>query len=291
MNTLREDAFQIIQDSINSVMPESAVEKALRERESDLESVEGKIVLIAIGKAAYTMAAEADRVIGEKIDQGLIITKYDHMKNGLNTYEKIEAGHPILDDNSLKAGQRAVDIVKKLTKDDLVLFLISGGGSAVFEKPAEGVTIQDITIVTDQLLASGASIDEINTVRKHMSDVKGGRFAEHCGETPILAIALSDVIGNSFDTIASGPVHADKTTSEMALKIVDKYNVFAGGEHVREAIKVETPPKRITNVESCLAGSVKELCESAANTAKKILVTIHLCLLQCLIVRRKKLVE
>lgn len=266
MSTLREDAFEIIKDSINGVMPDRAIEKALEKNMSLIERVKGRIVLISIGKAAYTMASKVDEVLGQKVNRGLVITKYGHLEEGLNHYEKIEAGHPILDENSQKAGQEAINFVKDLNEDDLLIFLLSGGGSAVFEKPYKNVTIQDITIVTDQLLASGASIDEINTVRKHMSDVKGGRFALKCPNTKILAIALSDVIGDRFDTIASGPVHPDRTSSEMATQVLDKYNIFAS-QAVREAIQDETP-KNISNVVDCLAGSVRDLCHQAAMSAQ-----------------------
>jgi len=268
MTSLREDAFKIIQESINAVMPDTAVEKALAEHKNWLHSIKGRIVLVAIGKAAYTMARKASEVLGAQIDKGIVITKYDHLKDGLEHFECIEAGHPILDDNSVYAATRAIEIVSDLKQDDLVLFLVSGGGSAVFEKPYKGVTLQDITIVSDQLLASGANIHEMNTVRKHMSDVKGGRFAQHCGHAKIFEITLSDVIGNSLDTIASGPVHADSTTSEMALQVIDKYQIFIG-EPVREALKVETP-KKVENVKTFLAGSVRDLCESAAVTAKNL---------------------
>jgi len=268
MTSLREDAFKIIQESINAVMPDTAVEKALAEHKNWLHSIKGRIVLVAIGKAAYTMARKASEVLGAQIDKGIVITKYDHLKDGLEHFECIEAGHPILDDNSVYAATRAIEIVSDLNQDDLVLFLVSGGGSAVFEKPYKGVTLQDITIVSDQLLASGANIHEMNTVRKHMSDVKGGRFAQHCGHAKIFEITLSDVIGNSLDTIASGPVHADSTTSEMALQVIDKYQIFIG-EPVREALKVETP-KKVENVKTFLAGSVRDLCESAAVTAKNL---------------------
>lgn len=268
MTTLREDAFHIIQESINAVMPDAAVEKALNTHKNLIESTKGKLVLVAIGKAAFTMASKASEILENRIHKGLVITKYDHLKEGLEHFECIEAGHPILDENSVYAGSKAIEFVSGLTEEDLVLFLVSGGGSAVFEKPVDGVTLQDITIVTDQLLASGASIREMNTVRKHLSDVKGGRFAGHCGKAKILAVALSDVIGNRFDTIASGPVHPDLSTSEMALQVIEKYQIFIGA-HVREALAKETP-KRIENVTSYLAGSVKELCEAAAISAQSL---------------------
>lgn len=279
MGDLREDAFHIIEKSINSVMPDVSVERALHENLQTLDAVKGKIVVIAIGKAAYKMAEKAEAVLNSRIDEGLIITKYGHAGGKLSRFEVIEAGHPIPDSNSVKGAERAIELVSGLTESDYIVLLISGGGSAVFEKPVEGISMQEITMVTDQLLASGASIVEMNTIRKHLSDVKGGRFAKHCGDARIMAIALSDVIGNQFDSIASGPVHPDKTTSEMALNIVEKYSIFAG-EPVLKALAQETP-KAVKHVQSYLAGSVKEMCRVAAAEAevlgyKPVLVTTRL---------------
>jgi hydroxypyruvate reductase len=225
------------------------------------------------------MAEKAEAVLDTRIDEGLIITKYGHADGELSRFEVIEAGHPIPDSNSVKGAERAIELVSGLTDSDYIVLLISGGGSAVFEKPVEGISMQEITMVTDQLLASGASIVEMNTIRKHLSDVKGGRFAKHCGDARIMAIALSDVIGNQFDSIASGPVHPDKTTSEMALNIVEKYSIFAG-ESVLKALAQETP-KAVKHVQSYLAGSVKEMCRVAAAEAevlgyKPVLVTTRL---------------
>ncbi len=266
MGDLREDAFQIIEKSIGSVMPDISVERALNDSMSDIGACSGHLVVIAIGKAAYKMAEKAQAVLGDRIDKGLVVTKYGHAPEKMDKFEIVEAGHPIPDGNSVLGGMRAVELVSELGESDMVILLISGGGSAVFEKPAEGVSIQDITIVTDQLLASGANIVEINTIRKHLSDIKGGRFAQHCGGAQILAIALSDVLGSRFDSIASGPVHADDTTAQMALDIIEKYNIYAG-EHVLKALTHETP-KETRRVKSYLAGCVKDMCRAAAREAQ-----------------------
>ncbi len=268
MASLREDAFEIIQESINSVMPEPSVKIALENKLDYIHKIPGKIVILSIGKAAYTMASAASSVLGDKLHKGLIVTKYGHSKGPLEKFEIIESGHPIPDGNSVIGATKAVSMVKELSEEDLVICLISGGGSSIFEKTVDTVTIQDLTIVTDQLLASGARIGEINTIRKHLSDVKGGRFALHCGETPLYTIVMSDVIGNNLDSIASGPTVPDSSTSEQALEIVDKYSLFIG-EHVREALKLETP-KTLKKSEIVIAGSVKGLCESAARTAERL---------------------
>jgi len=268
MNTLREDAFSMIQESINAVMPEVAVEEALRSKIDTWKDRTGNLVVIAIGKAAWNMAATAKEILGSLITDGLVVTKYEHAKGEIDGFEIIEAGHPIPDENSVKGAMRAIELVKDLNEDDQVVLLISGGGSAVFEKPVEGVTIQDLTIITDQLLSCGADIVEINTIRKHLSDVKAGRFAMHCKNTPIYSVVLSDVVGDRLDSIASGPAYPDETTSEMALDLVEKYSIFVGA-HVREALTVETP-KELSNVETVITGNVKRLCESAAKSAQQL---------------------
>jgi hydroxypyruvate reductase len=164
--------------------------------------------------------------------------------------------------------KKALDMVESLSDSDQVIFLISGGGSALFEKPLDGVNLEDIMDVTNQLLSCGADIVEINTVRKHLSAVKGGRFALACNETPIYSIILSDVIGDKLDAIASGPAYPDCTTSEQALKIIDKYGLQIE-ENLKEAIMIETP-KEIKNCESVVTGSVTALCEAAAESALRL---------------------
>ena len=186
--TLRRDADEIICSSIQAVLPDKAVCRALK----DFQPGGGRVLLVATGKAAWQMAHAAVQALG-RVDGGVVVTKYGHVKGripGVNCYE---AGHPVPDANGFAATEKALALVQGLTAEDTVLFLLSGGGSALFEKPlVPGGELQDIT---NQLLASGADIVEMNTIRKRLSAVKGGRFAQHCAPARVFSIVLSDILG------------------------------------------------------------------------------------------------
>lgn len=262
MNEVRKDALMIIKASIKAVLPDATVINALEKK-----NFTGNIVVIAIGKAAWNMANAAKKALGNKILKGIVVTKYGHSRGQLEGFEIIEAGHPIPDKNSIKGACQALKLVQNLTEKDNVIFLISGGGSALFEKPMDGVTLEDIISLTNELLRCGADIVEINAIRKHLSSVKGGKFAAQC-KAKIYTIVLSDVIGDHLDVIASGPAYPDSSTSEEALKIIEKYKLHIS-DNVREAMKKETP-KQIDNCETVVAGNVSLLCVSAAQVAEKL---------------------
>jgi hydroxypyruvate reductase len=263
MNRVREDAFKIIDESIKAVLPEEAVIRALEKKTFD-----GSIVVISIGKAAWNMAKATKDALGAKVTKGLVITKYKHSKGPIEGFEIVEAGHPIPDENSIRGASLALEMVSDLSENDHVVFLISGGGSALFEKPMEGVALEDIMDITDQLLSCGADIVEINTVRKHLSAVKGGRFAKQCGKANIYAVVLSDVIGDRLDSIASGPAYPDSSTSEQALNVIKKYKLLIS-EELTEVLKIETP-KNIDNCETVITGSVTALCRAASQAAERL---------------------
>lgn len=263
MRSIREDANIIIDETLIAVLPEAAVIKALHEKKMG-----GNVYIVAIGKAAWNMASAANTALGSKIKKGIIVTKYKHSGGQIDKFEIIEAGHPVPDENSVIGAKKALELVSDLNTSDQVLFLISGGGSALFEKPIEGIMLEDIMDVTNQLLSCGADIVEINTIRKHLSAVKGGRFAKQCGEANIFAIVLSDVVGDKLDAIASGPAYPDSTTSQQALDIIEKYQVSID-DHVLKAMERETP-KIIDNCETIVTGSVTAMCEEAAKSAQKL---------------------
>lgn len=263
MATIREDAFAIIQESLNAVLPEAAVIKALENKEFLRD-----VVVVAIGKAAWNMAHAAKNKLGNKVSKGIVVTKYDHSNGPIDGFEIIEAGHPIPDENSVRGATKAIDLVSSLNEGDQVIFLVSGGGSSIFEKPMEGVELEDIMDITNQLLSCGADIVEINAVRKHLSAVKGGRFALQCKNANIFSIVLSDVLGDRLDSIASGPAYPDKSTSEEALQIIEKYGLQVSKQLI-EVLKNETP-KVINNCETVITGSVSELCNAASKSANKL---------------------
>ena len=265
IKNMREDAQIIINRTIEAVMPEKAVLAALSKKKFDLD---GKLYLIAIGKAAYSMASAAKKALGDKITGGIVITKYGHARENIDGLTIIEAGHPIPDENSIKGTQAVLDMTANLADNDEVLFLISGGGSALFEKPTDGITPKNIEKVTEDLIYCGADIVEINTIRKRLSAVKGGRFAVHCSPAKIFSVILSDVIGDRLDFIASGPAYPDSSTTEEVSNVVKKYKLEFES-HIIEKLKIDTP-KIIENTESVVIGSVGILCREAANAAREL---------------------
>lgn len=272
-HTLRMDADRIVASSIKAVLPDEAVARAL----SGFDRKNGRVILVAAGKAAWQMAKAAVDVLG-KVDGGVVVTKYDHVKAEIPGVVCCEAGHPVPDQNSFDGTQKVLDLVSGLSVEDTVLFLLSGGGSALFEKPLiPGAELQDIT---GQLLASGADIVEMNTLRKRLSGVKGGKFAQACAPAKVFSIVLSDILGDPLDMIASGPAYPDSSTCEQAKAIVKKYGIRLSPE-VTALLDIETP-KELDNVETHINGSVRELCAAAAKECaalgyEPILLTDQLC--------------
>ena len=256
---LRFHADAIAADAIRAVQPDAAVCRAL-----EGQHFPGRVILVAAGKAAWQMAKAASDCLA--IDDGIVITKYDHVMGPIPHCRCLEAGHPVPDANSFSATREALELTSGLAESDTVLFLLSGGGSALFESPLiPGEELQDIT---GQLLASGADIVEINTIRKRLSAVKGGRFARHCAPAKVFSIVLSDIIGDPLDMIASGPAVPDTSTCAQALAIAEKYQLNLT-ENARELLSVETP-KELTNVTTQITGSVRELCTAAAQSCREL---------------------
>ena len=253
--TLRHDADAIVRASIQAVLPDEAIRRALAE----FRPGPGRTLLVAAGKAAWQMAKAAVDTLGQ-VDGGVVVTKYDHVKGSIPGVDCYEAGHPVPDNGSFFATARALELVQGLSADDTVLFLLSGGGSALFEQPfVSGEELQDIT---RQLLACGADIVEMNTIRKRLSRVKGGRFAQACAPANVFAVVLSDILGDPLDMIASGPACPDASTCRQALAIAEKYGLKLSDE-ARRLLTVETP-KTLDNVTTRITGSVRELCAAAA---------------------------
>lgn len=270
---LRRDADAIVRSAIGAVLPDAAVRRALEGKEFP-----GRVLLVAAGKAAWQMANTAVTCLGDRLEKGVVVTKYDHVKGEIPGCVCVEAGHPVPDENSFRGTQMALQLVSGLTEKDTVLFLLSGGGSALFEKPlVDGAELQDITA---QLLASGADIVEMNTIRKRLSAVKGGRFAKWCAPAQVMTVVLSDIIGDPLDMIASGPAYPDTSTCAQALAIADKYNLRLS-EQARSLLAQETP-KELHNVTTHVSGSVRELCAAAAKVCgelgyETVLLTDCLC--------------
>ena len=256
--TMREEAELIMAHAISDVQPDQAVKRALKE----LELPAGRVLAVAVGKAAWQMARSAAQVLGDRLSQGIVITKYGHSCGAIDGFQIFEAGHPVPDDNSFLATSRAVEMIRDLTPEDLVIMLISGGGSALLELPL--CSREQLRDVTSQLLACGADIREMNMIRKRLSGVKGGRFAALCEPAGVYGIVLSDILGDPLDMIASGPVSPDSSTCEMCRETIEKYHLDFP-EEVMELLGEETP-KECANVRAKVTGSVRQLCSSAAKT-------------------------
>ena len=193
-----------------------------------------------------------------------MVTKYDHVMGPIANFDCFEAGHPVPDENSVRAAEAALGLTENLRRDDTVLFLLSGGGSALFEKPM--IPLEELQDITKQLLACGADIVEINTIRKRLSAVKGGKFAAHCAPARIEAVILSDVLGDSIDSIASGPVSPDGATCGDALRIAEKYALRLSEEAMR-CLHTETP-KSLSSVNAQMVGSVRQLARAAGEACR-----------------------
>ena len=270
---LRKDVQQILASSLQAVLPDKAVQRALR----DFEPHGGRVLLVAAGKAAWQMAAAAVRTLG-RVDGGVVVTKYHHVKGDIPGVVCCEGGHPVPDEGSFAATQKALELVQDLTAADDVLFLLSSGGSALFEKSlVPGAELQDIT---GQLLGCGADIVEMNTIRKRLSAVKGGRFARLCAPAQVYSIVLSDILGDPLDMIASGPACPDSSTCAEALAIAEKYQLKLSPK--AQALLEQETPKTLDNVTTRITGSVRELCAAAAKECsalgyKPVMLTDQLC--------------
>ena len=270
---LRSHADRIVKEAIAAVLPDAAVQRALEQMD-----FRGRVLLVAAGKAAWQMAKAASDVLGDRIEKGVVVTKYEHVMGPIANFDCFEAGHPVPDENSFKGTQAALDLVADLKEEDTVLFLLSGGGSALFEKPL--VPAEELQNITGQLLACGADITEINTIRKRLSAVKGGRFAQLVWPAKVEAVILSDILGDPLDMIASGPACPDSSTAEDAWRIAKKYDLKMS-DAARALLDVETP-KSLDNVRSQINGSVRELCAAAEKTCfalgyTPVLLTDQLC--------------
>jgi len=233
---------------------------------------QGRTLVIGCGKAAASMAkAVEDNWAGEL--SGMAVTRYGY-RVPTQRIEIVEAAHPVPDEAGRKAAERMLKMVQGLSGDDLVLFLVSGGGSALLSMPAPGLTLEDKQAINKALLKSGANITEMNCVRKHLSAVKGGRLAAACAPARVITLAISDIPGDDPAVIASGPTVADTTTFADAVAILEKYRISepkAVVDHLRTA-RDETPKPgdpRLAKSELHMVAAPQMSLEAAAEIARK----------------------
>ena len=262
----RKEAEGIVQAILEASSPEPLVAKAVAE----LPPCKGRTLLLAVGKAAFAMAMAALMTPGFHVYRAMIVTKYGHSdENRLAALPEsfreslriLEASHPISDVNSYRAAEEAIAMVSDLTEKDRVVLLLSGGGSALFEKPL--LPAEEMEDINYQLLSSGAEIGEINTIRKRLSAVKGGRFAKLCAPAQVITIALSDVLSNAPDQIASGIACPDPTTCAEAKRIVTHYALKLSPE-AQQLLETETP-KELPNAAIQIIGGMTFARAAAAS--------------------------
>ena len=252
---LRRDAEAVVRSAIDAVRPDAAVRRALARI-----ALTEDLYLAAVGKAGWQMASAAVRYLDRPLRRGIVLTKYGHVMGDIPGVICREAGHPVPDEGSFRGARDILEMTRGLRAEDTVLFLLSGGGSALFEEPL--IPPEELQDVTNQLLACGADIVEMNTIRKRLSAVKGGRFARWCAPARVEAVILSDIVGDPLDMIASGPAAADPSTCAQAREIVRKYRLRLSPAAL-ECLDRETP-KTVENVHTQVIGSVRELCRAAA---------------------------
>ncbi|MEM1581830.1 MAG: glycerate kinase [Candidatus Bathyarchaeia archaeon] len=231
----RKIALDVIERALESVNPKNLIHSKVKLLDEELIICNKsfnlrlfkRIFVIGGGKASGYMAEAIEEILGEKIYDGVVVVPHGTSDKFKTKMIKIhEASHPIPDQSSVEGAKKIMELAEKAEEADLVICLISGGGSSLMAYPREGITLEDKRKVTDALLKCGAPIDEINTVRKHLSKFKGGQLAKSIYPATLVSLLLSDVIGDPLDVIASGPTVPDSTTFKDAINVLRKYNVW-----------------------------------------------------------------
>jgi glycerate-2-kinase len=228
----RQTATEIFLAGLEGVKPDNLIKRFISIEQYNLQienfqfdlSTIANIYIVGVGKASAAMAKSIESIFGRRITEGHIITKYEHSVP-LHFIGITEAGHPVPDENGIKGTELIMSIAKKAEKNDLMICLISGGGSALLTDVPEGCSLDDLKDLNNILLKSGATIFEMNCIRKHLSKVKGGLLAKTAYPSRVVSLILSDVIGDPLDVIASGPTAHDPTTYADAISIINKYNI------------------------------------------------------------------
>jgi hydroxypyruvate reductase len=282
---LKEIAWKIINDALKAVDPAIAVKNYFRANPAIVEQIKatpGHVFVVGAGKAGAPMSAAVRELFPNKIAAGRVIVKYGHLGAGgvpLEPIQLIEAGHPVPDEAGLAGARAIAQLLSQTTADDTVICLFSGGGSALLTLPAEGLTLADLQATTQALLAAGATINQVNTIRKHLSAVKGGGIARLAAPAAVYALILSDVVGDPLEVIASGPTVPDPTTFADVWALVEQFGLQnALPSAVRRRLQAghkgdlpDTPKsgnsifKRVTNV---VIGSNKIAAQAAVESAQ-----------------------
>jgi glycerate 2-kinase len=227
---IREDLLEILEYALEASLPEAAIKKTVRLKDDRLKianenlslSKINNIFVVGSGKATYRMAKTLNDILGDKIKKG-VITINESSKKDIGKIRVIKAGHPIPSEEGIKGANEILSLLEEAKEKDLVIALISGGGSALLAAPLKNISLSDLQKTNELLLASGASIKEINIIRKHISKIKGGKLSRASYPADVISLIISDVVGDDLSTIASGPTVGDDTTFQQAYDILEKY--------------------------------------------------------------------
>lgn len=291
-NPWRGAVSRVLNAALNAVDPAEAVSRFVK-RNGDALSINGQtydlndyehIYVVGAGKAGTPMANRIATILGSNLTEGIIIVKEGYTSGSKNTelakISVLEAGHPIPDERGVQATEQIVRFLQKTTQDDLIICLISGGGSALTPALVDGITLDDLKALTSLLLASGANIIEINTLRKHLNRIKGGQLARLASPAKLVALILSDVVGNPLEVIASGPTVPDGTTYHDATEVLERYDLMEQAPesvvaHLRKGLRgeiAETPKPGdplFKNLQNVIIGSNLQAAEEALSQAHK----------------------
>ena len=272
---MREDLQEIFEAGLTAADPQRAVRRALELEDSAILAAEKRfeprrVFVLAAGKAAGAMAQAAEELLGEKVSGGLVVTKDGH-DPGPEGFETVFASHPEPDERSVEAARRVQELAESLGEEDLLLALISGGASALLADPAPPIELADLKKLTGNLLRSGANIGEINTVRKHVSVLKGGGLVRLAHPAPTIALLLSDVVGDEPSSIASGLTAPDPTTLENTWRVLERYGIDPPESIVAHLQDVQETPASddpiFENTVNCICGGGRHAAEAAAKKA------------------------
>ena len=273
---LHAAAIELQKVALAAVEPAAAVRRHVR-REGDVLVVVGRlydlgdyarVFVVGGGKAAVSMAAAIAEILGERLAEGVVVTKHEHARGrSIPGIQVIEAGHPVPDQSSVRGARAVADLVARATERDLVVCLISGGGSALLTLPVPGLTLAELQSLTDALLRCGATINEVNTVRKHCSGIKGGNLVRLAAPAQVVTLVLSDVVGDPLDVIASGPTVPDTTTVADAREVLARYGIST-------ALPLQETPKPVDaifdKVQNVVVGSNRLAALAAVNRAREL---------------------
>lgn len=274
------EAETILKAAIDAVEPEKLVVQALQDRESDLTTA-GNVWVVGFGKAAASMARGARRILRNRISGGVIVVPVGEEAQAPPGIDAFGTGHPIPDPAGVAGASAIRQVAREARESDLVLCLISGGGSSMLTLPPDGMPVEEVQVVTEQLLRAGATIGDLNCVRKHLDQLKGGRLAREAAPARVLGLVLSDVVGDPLDVIASGPISPDTTRFADAVDVLRRYDVWktaplAVRGYLDHGVKgdIEDSPRKsdpcFANVEALIVGNSTVAARAACAEAERL---------------------